>query len=358
MAPAIQGGKDYLYSPSENVIASLQPEVAALSRWHGAPPKGIGLEANLLAQSKQYLNWGSAENAHPMDIFSLAVTDKQTLTAGGSPDIKIHSTADADFPLIQSIDNAHNVGCHHIVTDGKGSRAISSGFDGKIKAWMCQDGYWAAEQKLTADLEAAKAWAIALSEDGQYLAGVNQEGRIKVWDLAADATQIRDHETKGSYGTCIDLSADGRFIATGHADGSVYIFTTETGRMPFSLAGLVKNVRTVAFSPAGKILAAAGDTRVIVLYDTASGEQIASFTGHTAWIMSLSWSSTGEYLLSSGFDGKIKVWSMQTKTCVATLSETDKAVWSVKWLPKTGKTEAFATVGENCSIAFYCEATG
>ena len=62
--------------------------------------------------------------------------------------------------------------------------------------------------------------------------------------------------------------------------------------------GLVKNVRTVAFSPAGKILASAGDTRVIVLYDTASGEQIASFTGHTAWIMSLSWSSTGEYLLS------------------------------------------------------------
>lgn len=66
----------------------------------------------------------------------------------------------------------------------------------------------------------------------------------------------------------------------------------------------------------------------------------------------------GKLTQQSGFDGKIKVWSMQTKTCVATLSETDKAVWSVKWLPKTGKTEAFATVGENCSIAFYREATG
>lgn len=93
-------------------------------------------------------------------------------------------------------------------------------------------------------------------------------------------------------------SADGRFIASGHENGSVYIFSTETGRMPFSLSGLVKPVRTVAFSPAGKFLAAAGDSRVIVLFDTSSGEQIANLSGHSSWILSLAWSTTGEYLLS------------------------------------------------------------
>lgn len=62
--------------------------------------------------------------------------------------------------------------------------------------------------------------------------------------------------------------------------------------------GLVKPVRAVAFSPAGKILAAAGDSKVIVLYDTSSGEQIANLSGHSAWVLSLSWSNTGEYLLS------------------------------------------------------------
>lgn len=48
-------------------------------------------------------------------------------------------------------------------------------------------------------------WAVALSEDGQYLAGVSQDGHVGVWDLSADGSQIRDHETKGSFGTCIDL---------------------------------------------------------------------------------------------------------------------------------------------------------
>lgn len=140
----------------------------------------------------------------------------------------------------------------------------------------------------------------------------------------------------------------------------------------------MKSVRAVAFSPGGKLLAAAGDSKIIVLYDTSSGEQVANLSGHSAWIMSLAWSHTGEYLLSGyvghyvsrlpsdfetdsfkrSFDGKVKVWSIDTRTCVATHSETEKCVWSVKWLPKIGKTEGFATAGANRSIAFYREATG
>ncbi|KAF3385211.1 Meiotic recombination protein rec14 [Penicillium rolfsii] len=296
--------------------------------------------------------------AHPVDIFSLAVTDKQVLSVSGAPSIKIHSTTDTEFPLVQSIEGAHPLGCHHIVTDANGSRAISAGFDGNVKVWHSHEGHWSADAVTTASLKDVHPWAIALSGDGQYLAGVSESGRVGVWDLSAGGAQIRDHETKGSFGTCIDLSADGRFIASGHENGAVYIFLTDTGRMPFSLSGLVKPVRAVAFSPGGKILAAAGDSKVIVLYDTSSGEQIANLSGHSAWVLSLSWSSSGEYLLSSSFDGKVKVWSIDTKMCVATHSETEKAVWSVKWLPKTARSECFATGGANRSVAFYREATG
>lgn len=53
------------------------------------------------------------------------------------------------------------------------------------------------------------------------------------------------------------------------------------------------------------------------------------------------------------------MWSTETKACVATHSETDKALYAVKWAPKgSGMGEGFLTAGANRRICFYREATG
>jgi superkiller protein 8 len=128
--------------------------------------------------------------------------------------------------------------------------------------------------------------------------------------------------------------------------------------MAHSLPSLIKPVRSLSFSPASQLLAAAGDARIISLYDVSSGEQVANLAGHNAWIMSVDFSNTGEWLLSGSFDGKAKVWGMETRTCVATHGESDTTIWSAKWLPKMGRTEMFAVAGAGKSISFYREASG
>jgi len=80
--------------------------------------------------------------AHPIDIFSLAVTSNQVLSASGASAIKIHSTKDADFPLVQTLEAAHKIGCHHVVTARDGHYAASIGFDGEIKVWASEEGTW------------------------------------------------------------------------------------------------------------------------------------------------------------------------------------------------------------------------
>ncbi|MCJ1369440.1 superkiller [Loxospora ochrophaea] len=207
---------------------------------------------------------------------------------------------------------------------------------------------------------AGEVWAIALSEDGRYLASTTYNGRINVWDtIAGDGgKKIREYETKKSFGLAIDLSVNGRYTASGHESGAVYIFSNDSGRLLHSLPTLVKTVRAVSFSPGSTLLAAAGDTGIIALYDVSSGEQVAILTGHNSWIFSLSWSFTGEYLLSGSFNGKVKVWSVEQRMCVATHSETDRTVWCVRWMPKTGRNEGFAAAGAGGGISFYREATG
>ncbi|KAJ0317582.1 hypothetical protein Brms1b_004781 [Colletotrichum noveboracense] len=245
-------------------------------------------------------------------------------------------------------------------------QAASAGFAGELKVWVIDKdtGEWKLHSEVTdQNSKAGETWAIALSEDGKFLAGTTYDGRINVWDIGEEGTpKIREYETgspgSGSFGMSVDLSRDGKFTASGHQNGSVYLFNNDTGRLASSLPGLAKPVRAVAFSPGNTRLAAAGDASIIAIYDLKHGEQVGNLTGHSSWITSIDWSDTGEYLLSGAMDGKVKVWSVERYACVATHSETDKALWSVKWLPKTGRSEMFCTAGANRSISFYREATG
>lgn len=116
-----------------------------------------------------------------------------------------------------------------------------------MKIWniSSESGEWSEAGKVVHGNQAGEVWAIALSEDGQFLASTTYDGRINVWDLNVVAEQgtkgkrIREYETKGSFGMCVDMSRDGRFTATGHENGAVYVFNNDTGRMLYSLPGKI-----------------------------------------------------------------------------------------------------------------------
>ncbi|KAI6862662.1 WD40 repeat-like protein [Hortaea werneckii] len=328
--------------------------------------------------SKQYLQTHTLADAHPTDIFSLAVTPSQLLSASGSSSIRIHSTKgqainpesaedEHPYPLVQTLEKVHPLGCHHVATSGDGRTAASAGFAGELKVWTCtEEGSWEAKGEIKPDKKSAgECWAVALSDDGRALATTTHDGRINVYDThtlseSGTAEKMVQYETKGSFGLAVDISPNGDMTASGHQNGSVYIFNNTTMRLVHSLTGLIKPVRSVKFSPANKYLAVAGDARIISLYSTESGQQFANLTGHASWIMSLDWNWSGEFLLSGSYDGKAKIWSLERRECVATQTESDNCLWAVKWLPKAAaqRNETFVTAGAGKTLAFYREASG
>jgi superkiller protein 8 len=91
--------------------------------------------------------------------------------------------------------------------------------------------------------KAGEAWAIALSEDGAYLAATTYDGRINVWSLETpEGKKIQEYDTgtggSGSFGICVDLSRDGKWTASGHQSGAVYVFNNDTGKIQYSLPGM------------------------------------------------------------------------------------------------------------------------
>lgn len=166
------------------------------------------------------------------------------LSAGGSSTIHYHDTTDPDFPLKQTISNAHKLGCHHICTSRNGRFAASAGFGGEIKIWALNgdSGEWESDGEISSQAtKAGEAWAIAMSEDGSFLASTTNDGRIIVWNVAEpEKVKAQEYETgsggSGSFGMCVDLSRDGKYTASGHQNGAVYIFDNSTGRILYSLS--------------------------------------------------------------------------------------------------------------------------
>lgn len=185
--------------------------------------------------------------AHPAEIFSLAPTPTSLISASGSSSLRIHSTVDANFPLIHTIQDAHKLGCHHVATakGGLGNVAASVGFGGEIKIWKKKTSEKNDEFALDWEIKPTKTsggdvWAVALSANEEYLAYTTSDGRIHVWDLTAKEL-IQTYETGarggGSFSMSVDLSRDGKFTASGHESGAVYVFNNDAGRMVYSLSG-------------------------------------------------------------------------------------------------------------------------
>jgi len=66
--------------------------------------------------------------------------------------LKIYSTASSDFPLLQTIDGAHKLGCHHVATSTNGKKAASVGFGGEVNIWTNESedgkGLWTQEGRI------------------------------------------------------------------------------------------------------------------------------------------------------------------------------------------------------------------
>ncbi|WP_017663344.1 WD40 repeat domain-containing protein [Baaleninema simplex] len=147
---------------------------------------------------------------------------------------------------------------------------------------------------------------MAVSADGRLLVGAYID------DLVIN--DPKSGQTKQTLGTNLDvisavaISPDSSIIASGHHNGEIHLWKTQSARKLTTLTGHSGVVETLVFSPDGKLLASGGEDTTIKLWDLKTQTEICTLTGHTEDVMALAFSPDGKLLVSGSLDKTLKIW--------------------------------------------------
>ncbi len=119
------------------------------------------------------------------------------------------------------------------------------------------------------------------------------------------------------------FSADGSLLAAGADDGTVRLWDAKTGDTRAVLSGHTDSVNAVAFSPDGALLASGGGDQTVRLWDVKSGQPAAVLKGHKSWLGSVAFSPDGAVLASGSHDGTVRLWDVKTGQSVGRLLSDD-----------------------------------
>ncbi len=111
----------------------------------------------------------------------------------------------------------------------------------------------------------------------------------------------------------VAFSPDGKTLAAGSEDGSITLWDVETRKERRCIKAHKGIVVSVAFNPKGKSLASGGSQEKLArLWDIESGKEQLTFEADQATAGPVAFSPDGQTLATGGYSGTVKLWEMKT----------------------------------------------
>ncbi|MGB3191704.1 MAG: serine/threonine-protein kinase [Limnoraphis sp.] len=133
---------------------------------------------------------------------------------------------------------------------------------------------------------------------------------ITLWDVPTQR-QIAALTGHSDLIRSVAYSPDGRILASGSYDKTIKLWDVPTRREIATLRGHSNSVFSVAFSPDGRTLATGSSDNTIKLWDVQTQREIATLAGHSSCVNSVGFSRDGRTLASGSPDKTIKLWRGQ-----------------------------------------------
>jgi eukaryotic-like serine/threonine-protein kinase len=150
-----------------------------------------------------------------------------------------------------------------------------------------------------------EVWNAEFSPDGKFLTTVSNDNITRTWNVETKSIISQTEPLKGAW-KCAYFPDGKRFAVAASTASSpiVKVYETETGKEILTLSGHLKRIRAVDVSPDGKIIATGSQDGTVRIWNAETGEELRKFDFATksTEINDVTFSKTGEKLAVVGFE--------------------------------------------------------
>lgn len=206
--------------------------------------------------------------------------------------------------------------------------ASSDGQSGtKITLWDAKNGNRL--RVFTSDVKTGKE--LHFSRDGKTLVSAGRD-LLQLWNIESGRVVYTIRPECGTY----SLFAYSEFwnllaiTVCGDPDShAIQLLDAGSGRLIGQLKGHTSGIWSLDLSSDGRFLASSGEDLTIRLWDIANGSLLRTFTGHSKVIRSVAFSPDERTIASGGGDNETKIWSISNGELIATLRAFKDGNWIV-----------------------------
>uniref|UniRef100_A0AAY5EJH7 Striatin n=1 Tax=Electrophorus electricus TaxID=8005 RepID=A0AAY5EJH7_ELEEL len=220
-----------------------------------------------------------------------------------------------------------------VVMSSTGEQCFSGGVDGTIQSWNTPnpniDPYDSYEPSVLRGAlcgHSDAVWGVAYSSAHHRLLSCSADGTVRLWNAAdtSPALAVFNEDKDLGIPSSVDLvCSEPAHMVTAFCNGRSAVYNMETQQQVLELesqdAGepdAPRHINKVLSHPTLPITITAQEDRHIRFYDNNTGKLIHSMVAHLDAVTSLAVDPNGLYLMSGSHDCSIRLWNMESKTCI------------------------------------------
>ena len=250
-------------------------------------------------------------NSDPVTSLALSADGQQLIVGTGRPRLWSLATGRQTRCF-----KAHRVAVDSVAFSPDGRKALTGSQDGIAILWDIATG----EEIRRYQGSAGYFNHVSYSSDGQHVTTQSSNATVLLWDAITGELLRKFCADPPLPVESVTFSPDGRYVLTGERGRIARLWDTVTGKEVRRFEGHADDVKCVAFSHGGQLVATASDAIVLPavgdntarLWDTATGMEVRRLEGHTGGINSVVFSRDDGLVLTGSVDRTARLWDVAT----------------------------------------------